>query len=352
MQSVPLQRRAPTVSVVIPAYNAAAFIGEALDSVFAQTYDDYEIVVVNDGSSDAVHLQKTLQGFRDRIRYFSQRNQGPSAARNLGVQHAAGRFVAFLDSDDQWLPGFLEAQIKCFDGRPENDLLYTDADFFRLGERNKFRFMQLNPSERPVTFARLARRQAVVLTSSVVARRKALVETGLFNPEYRHSEDFDLWLRMLHCGYKLDFQEKVLVRKRWHAESLGADGMTLLRGQTRVCRVLLESLQLNADEVGALEERIDFATGRLALEEGKQRLQIKEYGGAMLCFRQAYRTLGGVKLLFVCCVVWASPALMRWMMLSGHRLRLLVSGFSERTVGLLRTVHNRLAPSVGRRIAR
>src|ERR1051326_8460176 len=101
----------PIVSVIIPAYNAAAFIGETLDSVYAQTFKDFEVVVVNDGSPDTDELERALERYAAKLRYLKQDNQGAAAARNTGITAARGEFVAFLDADDMWLPAFLEKQL-------------------------------------------------------------------------------------------------------------------------------------------------------------------------------------------------------------------------------------------------
>src|SRR6201998_3148699 len=97
------QARAPSVRVVIPAYNSARYIGETLDSVFGQTYRDFEVLVINDGSPDTEALEAGLRPYFERIVYLKQDNRGPAAARNLGIQQARGEYIAFLDSDDCWL---------------------------------------------------------------------------------------------------------------------------------------------------------------------------------------------------------------------------------------------------------
>jgi glycosyltransferase involved in cell wall biosynthesis len=102
----------PAISVVIPAYKVAPFIDETLKSVFAQTFTDYEVIVVNDGSPDTEEFERAIKPYLDRIRYLKQENCGASVARNSGLLSARGEFVAFLDADDLWLPTYLEAQMK------------------------------------------------------------------------------------------------------------------------------------------------------------------------------------------------------------------------------------------------
>ena len=115
------------VSVIIPAYNAAPFIAQTIESVLGQTFRNFEVIVVNDGSPDTAELERELQSYMDRIRYQTQPNAGPSSARNLGIREARGEFVAFLDSDDAWLPDYLATQMKILIADPSIDLLYSNG---------------------------------------------------------------------------------------------------------------------------------------------------------------------------------------------------------------------------------
>src|SRR5579864_8740685 len=115
---------APQVSVVIPAYNAARFLGDAIQSVLNQTYSNFEVVVVNDGSTD--DTESVVRSFGDRLFYVKQANKGVSAARNEGIKRARGQYVAFLDSDDVWLPTKLAEQIPFLEQNPEVGLVYSD----------------------------------------------------------------------------------------------------------------------------------------------------------------------------------------------------------------------------------
>src|SRR5678815_4195555 len=118
---------APIVSVIIPAYNAAEYIRAALDSIFSQTLSDYEAIVINDGSPDTSQLEHALTPYLSRIVYLKQENRGAAAARNAGLRIARGRFVAFLDADDFWLPDYLTRQID-FLNTSNADLVYADAE--------------------------------------------------------------------------------------------------------------------------------------------------------------------------------------------------------------------------------
>src|SRR6516165_2038844 len=118
----------PLVSVIIPAYNSAAHIRETLESVLSQTYHNFEVILINDGSPDTEEFERAIAPYRDRIIYISQENRGPSAARNAGIRRARGEYLAFLDSDDVWSPTCLAAQVElALSRQPSCDLVYSDV---------------------------------------------------------------------------------------------------------------------------------------------------------------------------------------------------------------------------------
>src|SRR5882762_7560487 len=123
---VPLERGAPPrVSIIIPAYNVAPFIRETLASVFAQTFTDFEVIIINDGSPDSEEFELAIKPYRERIRYLKQENRGASAARNAGLRAAGGELIAFLDADDLWSPNYLAEQLK-FMREQDCDLVCAD----------------------------------------------------------------------------------------------------------------------------------------------------------------------------------------------------------------------------------
>lgn len=157
--------RRPAVSVIIPAYNAAQYVGEALESVFAQTFADYEVIVVNDGSPDTDELERVLAPYMERTTYLKQENRGPSGARNTGIERARGKYVALLDSDDLWLSDYLTKQVALLDADPELDLVYSDALIFGDSTLAGRTFMEMAPS----------RGQRQDLAREINARRKVRV---------------------------------------------------------------------------------------------------------------------------------------------------------------------------------
>ena len=120
---------ADLVSVIIPAYNAAPFIKQTLDSVFAQTYPHYQVIVVNDGSPDTPELEQVLAPYMHRVIYIKQENRGLAGARNTGLRAAIGSLTAFLDADDIWMQGYLEEQTRFIREHTEYDLVYCNARF-------------------------------------------------------------------------------------------------------------------------------------------------------------------------------------------------------------------------------
>jgi glycosyltransferase involved in cell wall biosynthesis len=194
------EQAAPRVSVVMPAYNAAAFVRRAIDSVLAQTFTDLELLVVNDGSQD--DTLSVLAGYRDRLRVLAQPNGGPAAARNRGLQAARGRYVAFLDADDGWEPTKLERQVGLLDTRPAIGFCSTATRVVDGAGRPA--------GDWPCCDAALTLPEGLFThaaaisgsTSGVLARRELLVELGGFDEALRGFEDPDLWIRLsARTGY-------------------------------------------------------------------------------------------------------------------------------------------------------
>jgi glycosyltransferase involved in cell wall biosynthesis len=212
-------RDKPRVSVVIPAYNSADRVKEAIESVLAQSYSNFEIIVVDDGSTD--NTERTLRYFGEQIRYFKQQNQGVSSARNAGIRNSRGEYVAFLDSDDIWASDKLAGQVPVLDGDPEVGLVYCDWSVMS-GEtvlRASYH-KNLRPASGYV-FNELIQR-GFVLTSGVVVRRSCLEDVGCFDTTLTIAQDYDLWLRISYC-WKIQLVDKCLFTKRSFDGSLSTN---------------------------------------------------------------------------------------------------------------------------------
>jgi len=184
----------PLVSVVIPAYNAAWCIDKALESVFAQSYRPMEVIVVNDGSTDATEI--TVRRFGERVRLINQPNGGMSNARNTGVRNALGQWVAFLDSDDYWLVGKLKRQMELLTSNPDLGFCSTCAEV--VDPDGKLLNFWNCPAQSTSTVRTIIGENASVAgsASAVVARHDLLIRAGLFDESLGGLEDTDMWLRL------------------------------------------------------------------------------------------------------------------------------------------------------------
>lgn len=180
-----------SVSVVIPTFNRADRIGQAISSVLDQAIDGLEIIVVDDGSTD--HTTEVVARFGSRVRYLTQSRAGVSAARNAGIRAAASDRIALLDSDDWWLPGKLAAQMRFFDYQTEALICQTEEIWIRNGRR-------VNPGRRHLKPAGMIFKRSLALClispSAVLMRRALLEKVGLFDETLPACEDYDLWLRV------------------------------------------------------------------------------------------------------------------------------------------------------------
>jgi glycosyltransferase involved in cell wall biosynthesis len=269
----------PRVSVIIPAYNVAGLIGETLRSVFAQTFTDFEAIVVNDGSPDTEALERVLAPFREHITYIRQENRGLSGARNTAIRAARADLVALLDSDDLWTPDYLAVQVAELDARGAPDVLYCDAEVFGEGCAPGLRYMGLFPSRGPVTLGSLLRRESYVMVS-VLARRATLEAAGLFDESLRSVEDWDMWLRVAGAGGRIEYHDRALVRYRRRPGSLSADPIWMLDNVLHVLDKTERTLPLTPDDLAALRGTRRRYLADLRVLEGKRALLLGDVPSA------------------------------------------------------------------------
>lgn len=322
---------APAVSVIVPAYNVAQFIAATLDSVLAQTFTDYEIVVVNDGSPDTPALEAALAPYRNSIIYTKQENGGPSSARNTAIRQARAACVALLDADDIWLPDYLAEQMKFLRGNPAIDLVYADASLFGDSELSGQTFMQTAPSRGLVTLESLLAIQCSVITTCVVARKAALIDAGLFDENFLRCEDFDLWLRLAHKGHKLAYQRKVLARHRLHDASLAADARRLFESQIEVYRKFDRTPGLPTATRDIIASQIRRCEAYLALEEGKRQIGAGDYEKAFENLSRANNFYRSGKLRLALLGLRRAPKLLR--LIYGARRKVSTRHLTSEVVG-------------------
>lgn len=205
---MPRSKYNPAVTVITPTYNRAHLLPRAIDSALGQTFKDFELLVIDDGSTDATaDLLAGYTGRDERIHYLVQpENGGVSAARNRGFREGRGRYFALLDSDDEWLPHKLERQITAFEQAPQEvGLFYTAVH--TLGPRT----WTDEPRYRGDVSSKLLVRNVIHGTSSVMLRREAVEQTGFFDEEIPAIEDWDYWIRLSRL-FEIDFVPEVLSR--------------------------------------------------------------------------------------------------------------------------------------------
>ena len=214
----------PLVSVVMPAYNVAWCVGRAVDSVLAQDFRAWELIVVNDGSTDGT--RQLLEGYGAAVTVLNQENRGMSAARNAGIRRTRGTYVAFLDADDWWLPGKLSRQVELMQGRPEIGFSSTTVRV----EDGDGRLLNLwrCPNGSTEILATLFAQNAAIAggCSAVMVRRELLDRVGLFDETLRGFEDPDLWMRLAAVsGYACIDETLAVILRREKSVSRNLDAM-------------------------------------------------------------------------------------------------------------------------------
>ena len=214
------------VSVIIPTYNRAKLLEEALESAFAQTRQPDEIIVVDDGSTD--NTETAIARFGPKVRYIRQKNAGPSAARNNGISHATGDFIAFLDSDDLWPKDRLEHQLAALEKHPDLDFLFgLEAKFTseqqfepcEIKDKELRRILDTLDCVVPDPLGLLIR-ENYIPTSSVLFRKQRLEKVGLIDESLKQAEDYDFWFRFATQGCRFGFINAISCFRRMHEGNL------------------------------------------------------------------------------------------------------------------------------------
>jgi glycosyltransferase involved in cell wall biosynthesis len=203
----------PTVSVVIPTYNAADLLPDAVKSVLAQTYRDFELIVVDDGSTDAT--PEVMEAYMDDVRYIQKENGGTASARNRGIREARGEYVAFLDADDVWRPTKLETQMGEHEADPTLAWSYTEVYLVDTESGDILFRKNRGRDQREGDVLRILIREGFITPSATVVRRDVFDEVGMFDESILVTEDKDLWLRIA-ARYPIRFINEPLVEMRRH----------------------------------------------------------------------------------------------------------------------------------------
>lgn len=254
---------APLISVIIPTFNRGYVIRRAVDSVLAQNYPHFELIVVDDGSTDNTASRLAPLAGGGRLIYLSQINKGVSAARNSGIREAGGAFIAFLDSDDEWRPEKLSAQMEYFQKNPASLIVQTQERWIRHGRR-------VNPKRKHLKKDGDIFLESVELClispSAVMLRCELLNEIGLFDEDLAAAEDYDLWLRVL-ARYPVGLIDRELViRHGGHEDQLSAQpGLDRFRVMAleKILRESLSEERRQAVEKELSRRRAIYENGRI-----------------------------------------------------------------------------------------
>lgn len=270
---------ARTVSVIIPVYNGADFVAEAVESVLAQTVPPLEVIVVNDGSTD--RTADVLAGFGDRITVIHQSNKGLPATRNVGAAASRGDWLAFLDADDTWLPTKLERQLDRAE-RTGAALIYTDR--FNVGTRGDLPEVQseIQRMYEGDVFEDVLLGNHITV-SSVIIRRDVFADARGFNEQLRAAEDWDLWVRVT-ARHRVAVCHEPLVRYRFHGGMMSGDPRRMREARWHV--VLSALKDARGQQLPRLaRQRILSATARTNAWDAARRKQrglaLREFGRAL-----------------------------------------------------------------------
>jgi glycosyltransferase involved in cell wall biosynthesis len=232
--------RAPRVSVIVPLYQSRDYVATALDSVLAQTFGDLEVIVVDDGSTDGGdQIVRDYAEDDPRVNYIRQENTGPSAARNAGIAAAQARVVAFLDSDDLWLPDKLDVQMAFV---AENTVVYSEAYVIRDGGEIGAERVggPVEPRVGSGVFEALLEANPIAVLTTVMPR-DLLLANGCFDVDLRGVEDYDLWLRLAAAGTRFKYIPAPLGAYRIHSGSISADRVRMSTSKLRLYEKLAAS---------------------------------------------------------------------------------------------------------------
>ena len=270
----------PRVSVIIPTYNRAEKVIRSISSVLNQTFSDFEVIIVDDGSADGT--EKAVARLKGPIKYLvHSANLGVSAARNIGIKHSNAPFIAFLDSDDHWLPEKLKVQMEFFETNSQMIACQTEEIWIRNGRR-------VNPKKKHLKLSgdifAPSLKLCLVSPSAVMLKRSVLDEIGLFDESLLACEDYDLWLRIAcrHPVHLID--QPLIIKEGGHPDQLSARYKGMDRFRIKALVKLIKSGMLNEEQLNATKDALElkcriYGNGcikRGKQEEGERYLQLPE----------------------------------------------------------------------------
>jgi glycosyltransferase involved in cell wall biosynthesis len=286
----------PTVSVIMPAFNVEAYIAEAIESVLAQTYTDWELVIVDDGSTDRTRAvaERYRAANPEQIVLVSHENRGLAAARNSALRVARGAVFALLDSDDIWQPGFLAAQMRLLADHP--DVAIVTGNATTLGGALDGEPARPADDRRPAPdLAQILRDETSVFIMSIF-RREVVERIGGFDERFRTNEDYDFWVRAAFAGFKFTRNPRPLAFYRRHGNSLSASDVRMLAGILRVFKKARETAEPVTEAHRLIEQQIDRFETELLAAEAREALARGDVAAARTNLDALRRRRGGLKI--------------------------------------------------------
>lgn len=234
----------PKVSIIIPTYNSSRFIKRTIGSVLAQTFRDWELIIVDDCSKDSTELAvREFSKFDKRIKFFKtpENSGGPATPKNIGVEKAEGEYIAFLDHDDEWFPEKLEKQLRVFQNSKDENLGLVSCYINLVNEKTKKTTTKIkNFKETDVLFY-LSQYNFFVTSSCIMVKKKVFEKIGLFDSRFTVSDDWDMWLRIIRANYSVSSTKEFLVN--------------YYTGQNNLSRI--ENMDIQKKEFFLLKEKSD-----------------------------------------------------------------------------------------------
>ncbi|MCC5940052.1 MAG: glycosyltransferase family 2 protein [Balneolaceae bacterium] len=255
------------ISVIIPTYNRADVLGRAIRSALNQTLPPVEIIVIDDGSTDST--AELFNDFGDDVIYIKQSNNGPAKARNNGIKQSSGNYIAFLDSDDEWMPEKLEKQVEVIRGSGAevviSDSIYFDPDKHALTMFSKTRFSDLlgRSDGKLLDCFSLLVEQNFIHLSSIVIKKSCFEKAGYFDESMKVAEDTDLWLRLSHY-FPFGIINEPLTKRDDRADKLSGDRVKEYRGRIYLFNKFIRNTEgLSQSKKEEIKARRNFISGRL-----------------------------------------------------------------------------------------
>ncbi len=273
----------PLVSVILPTYNCAHFLLHSIQSILSQTYHSYEIIVVDDGSTD--NTKEVLTPFMQRIKYiYYHQSKGAHVARNLGIRSSQGKYIAFIDADDLWLPEKLQTDVEYLEMHSDISMVYSrhiniDNNGNKLDEGSRTRLPSGN------IFIQLFSEQNFITTSSVVVRKEVFGTTGIFDEQLLNCQDWDMWLRIAY-HFKVAGINKPLVKYRHNPHSLSKNRDNVLKYQKVIIDKTYNSFK---DEGNGISDKL--YKRRLASHHAKVGRHYLRTGNKALALENFYLSL-------------------------------------------------------------